>query len=385
MKEENYSDIQDIDSDFEEEDVAIDWAKYASALWKHKKKIVIVTVVFAILSIFVALSQEKLYRVSVTLAPEVQTSSRGGGLGNLANMFGVNLGNGSSTADAMNITIFPEIVRSTPFLTDLFEVELNYVPQLPDSKVEARKVLEGPLPTVKLYDHLSGRDKTPSIWSVFRESLFGPTEEDPDYLRVNPSVLTAEQAEVLNKMRRNISASVDKKTTMTTITVMMDKSLMCSQLADTVCRRLREYVFKYRTQKEQSNFDYYQSLCDSTYQTMVAAQAAYASSIDNDRSVVLQSVSVRRQRLEQEASIASQVYQQMVQQREMSRARLQEMKPVFAIVEPATKPFKPVNSRKKICVVITMLGFVLACGWYGFCKELLVEKLPRFQEKIKIS
>lgn len=367
----------------EYEDEPIDWAKYIGAFLKYWKKIAIVTFVFAVLSVIVALCQKRQYGVSVTLAPEVQGSSRGSSsLGSLASMFGVNLGSGSTSPDAFNITIFPEIVHSTPFLTQLFDVELSAMPKLPDDKIEAKRILSEPLPKVYLYDHLTKRDKERGFVANLLESIFGATEEDPDYMKVNQSQLTKEQSRVLDALRLMISANVDKKTAMTTIVVKMDDPMMCAQLADTVCRRLREYVFEYRTEKERNNFEYYQALCDSTYKTMVEAQAAYAEAVDNDHSVILQKVSVKRQRLEQEASIASQVYQQMVQQREMSRAQLQEMKPVFAVVEPATMPQKPMNSRRKTCMSITFFGFILACAWYVVGKEWLAENLPALKEKI---
>lgn len=368
---------------FEEEEDPIDWAKYISAGLKYWKQIAIVTFVFAVLSVVVALSQKRTYAVSVTLAPEVQGSSRGGGsLGGLASMLGVNLNAGSGSPDALNITIFPEIVRSTPFLTALFDVELSTMPKLPKDKAEAKKILAGPLPTVKLYDHLTGRDKEPGFFASIKKSIFGEDDEDPDYMTVRAGMLTAEQDRVVKGLQQVITADVDKKTAMTTIVVRMDDPLMCSQLADTVCRRLREYVFDYRTEKERRNFEYYSALCDSTYKTMVDAQAAFAEAVDNDRSVILQKVSVRRQRLEQEASIASQVYQQMVQQREMSRAQLQEMKPVFAVVEPANMPQRPMKSRAKTCITITFFGFILACAWYIVGKDWVAENLPIIKEKI---
>lgn len=370
--------------DYEDEEEPIDWAKYITAFFKYWKKIAVVTFVFAVLSVIVALSQKRVYSVAVTLAPEVQGSSRGGGsLGGLASMFGVNLGGGSSSSDAMNITIFPEIASSTPFLTQLFEVELTPNPKLPKDKAEAKKILEGPLPSVKLYDFITKKNEEKGFIAKLKESIFGTEEVDPDYLKVNIGRLTREQDVVLQNLRKMIGVSVDKKTAMTTVSVSMSDPLMCAQLADTVCRRLREFVFDYRTEKERRNFDYYQSLCDSTYKTMVAAQAAYAESMDNNHSVILQKVSVRSQRLEQEASIASQVYQQMVQQREMSRAQLQEMKPVFAVVEPATMPQRPANSRKKTCVTITFLGFILAFAWYVVAKDWLSENLPMIKTKLK--
>lgn len=366
------------------DDEPIDWAKYLKLAIQNWRKIAIVTFCFAVLSVVIALSQKRQYSVSVTLAPEIQGSARNSGsLGSIASMLGVNLGSGSSSADALNITIFPEIAKSTPFLTQLFDVELNPMPVLPKDKIEARRVLEGPLPSVKLFDFITHRNEEKGFLTKLKESIFGAPVEDPDYLKYDLSRLTREQSLVLQVMQNMINVSVDKKTAVTTVSVSMTDPLMCAQLADTVCRRLREYVYEYRTEKERNNFEYYSALCDSTYQKMVEAQAAYAESMDNNRSVILQKVSVRSQRLEQEASIASQVYQQMVQQRELSRAHLQEVKPVFAVVEPATLPQRPVNSRAKTCILITFLGFALAFAWFVVVSPWMKENIPDLIKTIK--
>lgn len=369
---------------YEDED-PIDWAKYIGQFLQHWKKILVVTCIFGILGIGAALLQKRKYVVTVTLAPEVQNNSRSGGsLSSLASMFGVNMGNMSSlSSDALNITIFPEIVSSTPFLTQLFEVELTPKPKLPKDKIEARKIMEGPLPTVKLYDHLTGRDKEKSWLRQLIEDIFD-VQEDPNYMKANVSLLTKEQQKVVKFMREKmVSADVDKKSAMTTISVAMDDPLMCTQLADTVCRRLREYVFTYRTEKEQQNFDYYEALCDSTYEVMAAAQAAYAAAVDNNQSLIRQTVAVRRERLQQEASLAAQIYQQMVQQREVSRARLQEMKPVFAVVEPGTYPEKPANSRRKTVLLWGFMGFFLATAWFVIGKEYYEKYLPEAKAMLK--
>ena len=373
-----YDEYEDYDDD------PIDWAKYIKAAIKNWRKIAIVTSCFAVLSVVIALSQKRQYEVTVTLAPEVQGTTRtSSSLGSIASMFGVNLGSVSSSPDALNITMFPSIAKSTPFLTQLFDVELTPMPELPKNKVEARRVLEGPLPTVKLFDFITRRNVEKGFVAKLKESIFGEPIEDPDYLKYDLSRLTREQSKVLLVLQRMISVSVDKKTAVTTVSVSMTDPLMCAQLADTVCRRLREYVYEYRTQKERANFEYYSSLCDSTYQKMVEAQAAYAESMDNNRSVILQKVSVRSQRLEQEANIASQVYQQMVQQREMSRAQLQRIKPVFAVIEPATLPQLPANSKKKTCIIITFLGFILSFVWFVIVDPWVKDNLGEIKELIK--
>lgn len=368
-----------------EEDEPIDWAKYIAAFLRNWKKIGVVTIAFAMLGVLVALTQARKYSVSVILAPESTGGSKTGSLGGLASMLGVNVGSGSSSPDALNITIFPEIVSSTPFLTSLFDVELNKMPKLPKDPAEARVIMSGPLVSVKLYDYLTGRDKESSWWSDFKESIFGvdKDKEDKDYLVVDESRLTKEQYLTMLKLQKKISVDVDKKTAMTSVSVSLDDPLMCAQLADTVCRRLRDFVFDYRTEKERQNLAYYEAMCDSTYRTMVEAQAAYAASMDNNHNVILQKVSVQRQRLEQEASVASQVYQQMVQQREMCRANLQQVKPVFAVVEPATLPLLPKNSRKNTVLMFMFLGFVLSFSWYVVGKEYYNLYAEELKEMLK--
>lgn len=374
---ENYQD-PDYGQEIEEEE-QIDWMGYLFLLWSRRRTIIKVTAVFAVFSVVVALCLKRTYRVDVMLAPEVQSSStRTAGLGGIASMLGIgNLALGTSS-DALNITIFPEIVSSTPFIVSLFDVKLT-----PYVSPEDLKDGAAPGVPVSLYDHLCGKDKEPGLLSQMLISIFGKEEEEEPNFSI--SSLTKEQSRAVEKMRKKMWADVDKKTGVTSLSVILDDPLMAVQLADTVCRRLQEYVFDYRTQKERDNLKYYSDLTDSAYVQLVAAQTAYAQSVDNDHSVILQSVSVRRQRLQNEMNLREQVYSQMLQQRELVRGRVQEMKPVFAVVEPATFPQKPVRSRRKICVVITFLGFVGSCAWILFGASFyasMKEKLAAKKEEI---
>ena len=65
------------------------------------------------------------YTVTVKLAPEVQGGKPSlGGLGSLASMAGINMGSMNS-ADAMSPELYPDIVQSVPFMTELFDVEVR--------------------------------------------------------------------------------------------------------------------------------------------------------------------------------------------------------------------------------------------------------------------
>ena len=96
----------------------------------------------------------------------------------------------------------------------------------------------------------------------------------------------------------------------------------------------------------------------------------------------MRSVNSRRELLQQEASLASQIYSQMAQQRELARAKIQEEKPVFAVVQPATMPQTPMKSRKKTVLVWGFAGLFLACAWVGFGKDFLARLRGDFKEKL---
>lgn len=355
-------------------DGEIDWALYIGRALKHKWFIIIFSFIFFVLGCFYALNMKRKWGVSVVMAPEVQTATKSmGGFSNIASMLGIGNASLANSTDALNITLFPEICSSSPFLTSLFNVPVTtYVS--PKKKKEGVKPF-GPMP---LYDFVLEKYKPKSAFSLWLESFFEKEEEEgPDTL--NPTCLTKEQGRVLKALSRCISASVDNKSGITTLNVTMSDPLIATQLADTVCRRLQEYVVQYRTQKAGVDYEYYKEMSAESYEKMVKAQAAYAASVDYDRSVILQSVNSEKQRLQQEASLAQQLYSQMKQQEEMAKAKVQEMKPVYAIIQPATQPLRPSNSRAKTALGWGFFGFILSAGWKIFLKDYLAE----FKAKLK--
>ena len=105
--------------------------------------------------------------------------------------------------------------------------------------------------------------------------------------------------------------------------------------------------------------------------------------MDYDRSVILQGAQSERERLREEASLASQIYSQMAQQRELTRAKIQEEKPVYAVVQPAVLPQSPVNSRAKRVLMWGFIGGFLALLWYGFAADFLKKMVYDVEEKMQ--
>lgn len=345
----------------QQDEMSIDWMGILKKLLKRWKFIFLVTFIFSVLGVSYALVMKRTYQVTMILAPELQNRSSNS-LSSIVSMMGGNALSMNSTPDALNITMFPEISSSNPFLCSLLEVPVTpFVPR--------KLQVEGVRPdTTTVFLHMLGRDKKLSERKARKMA-----EADAKYLyddsHIHPDDLTPRQYRVVNGLRKAINTTVDNKTGKTTINVTLDDPMIVKQLADTVCQRLQDFVTAYRIKKAKADYDYYVELADESRRKLVRAQAAYAARVDYDRSVILQSVNSERQRLETEVQLASQIYSQMAQQRELAKAKIQEVKPVYAVMQPASVPLKASNSRAKVCIIYFFVGFFLACAWVAFGED----------------
>jgi len=106
------------------EEQEIDLLELAGKVWAGRKLIFITCGVAVVLGIVVAFSIPREFATSVTMAPETGSKSGSGGMGALASMAGINL-NSSTGEDALSPELYPDIVKSTPFLIDLFNVKVT--------------------------------------------------------------------------------------------------------------------------------------------------------------------------------------------------------------------------------------------------------------------
>ena len=339
------------------EESSIDWQDLLSKAWKGKKFIITVTVVFMFLGLISALTMTRFYTSKVTLVPELgkSTSSSLSSLSSMLGLGGMTMG---SSADAYHVTVYPEVVASTPFVAKMFDMRVT------DPKKDIDTTLVGYLTRERF-----------SIGSVIGYvtkpifSLFSNKEEETKGNELNLFHLTKEQDRIVKTMNKAIQVDVDKKTGETTIQVTMDNPVIAATVADTVCKHLREYIVEYRTRKAREDLENYKKIADESYQRYLKASKAYAYYQDHNRGLILNAVISEGSRLSNELQIASQLYQQMKLQAEMARGKVIDEKPVFAIIQPATVPLLPQNSRAKVLLIWTFVGFVLSCVWVLYGKE----------------
>ncbi|MBQ4589147.1 MAG: chain-length determining protein [Bacteroidaceae bacterium] len=349
----------------EEEELEIDLMEYARKLWAARKLLLKVAGIAVIVGVVIALTTPKQYTVSVTLAPEMGKSG-GSSLSGIASMLGVGGFNMGNDADALNVTLYPDIVSSTPFILDLMDTPVSTL-----DEEEPDTTLVGYLKEYTSSSLMGTVMSLPfkAISGVI--SLFKSDEEAGTSNGINPFQLTLEQSQIVAGLKQMIVASVDKKTGVTTVSVTMQDPLVAAMLTDTVIVKLKEHITKYRVSKAEDDCKYWEQLNDQRRDEYHAKQKLYANYVDANKNVILQSVRIEQERLQNEMNLAYQVYSNVATQLQMAKAKVQEAKPVFAVVEPASVPLRPSGtSRKMILVGIVFLAVAGAAAWILFGQDL---------------
>lgn len=344
----------------EEDEVTIDWMALIRRIFAIRRKLYLAAAVGVVAGVIIALSIPKQYTVSVTLSPEMGSGKSGGGLASMAASF---LGGsvGSDSPDALNATLAPDIVASTPFLLELFDARVRTA----NGKVDTTLVAYLDEQSAPWWSYIL---RAPGMAVGGIKFLFSPAKEEPLTDTDSPAggsiELSEEEAGKLQSLRQSVLANVDKKTSITTLTVTLQDPKVTATVADSVVSKLQQYITAYRTRKAKEDCRYLEQLYRERQAEYYEAQQRYAKYVDANSNVVFQSTLAERERLQNDMSLAYQVYSQVAQQLQVARAKVQEEKPVFAVVEPAVVPREPSGTSRKVIVLgLIFLAVAGVAAW----------------------
>lgn len=320
--------------------------------YNDRRKIITYSLVAGFIGVLLAFGTPKIYKSTVVLAPEEIGAGFSGSLSSLAAMVGMNMNIGQ-TGDALYPEIYPDLMGSTGFIVNLFPIT-----------VTREKTGE----TFSYYDYIAKHQKLaiheyPSAWlQQFINSLTSDGALDANH-RPDPFRLTKKEYDVFKTISKKIECTVDKKTNVITIVVEDQDPLIAACVADSVQMHLQHSITEYRTKKARIDMEYMQMLFEEAHQQYTKARQKYASFCDANSKIALQSVQSKIDDLENEMQLKYNIYQQMVEQRQLAKAKVQERTPAFTIVQQASVPIKH-SSRPKIVTLILwmILGFMLRGG-----------------------
>ena len=348
-----------------DEEIEIDLMDLLRKVIGIRKKIYKAAGIGLIIGVIVAISIPKQYTVEVTLSPEMG-NDKAGGLSGLAASFlgsGVTMGDGT---DALNASLSADIVSSTPFLLELSAME---IPVTKNEVMTLNTYLDEE--TSPWWSYVIG---FPGMVIGGVKSLFTEEDEIASFDKTSQGAieLSKQDSRKIATLKKVITASVDKKTSMTSVTATFQDPKIAAVVADSVVKKLQEYIIDYRTFKAKEDCIYLEKLFKERQQEYYIAQKKYADYLDSHDNLILQSVRAEQERLQNDMSLAYQVYSQVASQLQVARAKVQEEKPVFAVVEPAVVPLEPSGTSRKIYVLaFIFLSVCIVIFWNLFGKDFL--------------
>jgi len=366
MEQTSEKETKQLHNNHNDEEIEIDLMDLLRKVIGIRKKIYKAAGIGLIIGVIVAISIPKQYTVEVTLSPEMG-NNKGGGLSGLAASFlgsGVSMGDGT---DALNASLSADIVSSTPFLLELSNMK---VPVSGSEEISLSSYLDEE--SSPWWSYVIG---FPGMVIGGVKSLFIEDEDESifsDKASQGTIELSKKESQKIESLKKKIVASVDKKTSMTSVTATFQDSKVAAVVADSVVKKLQEYIIDYRTSKSKEDCLYLEKLFKERQQEYYEAQRKYADYMDSHDNIILQSVRTEQERLQNDMSLAYQVYSQVAGQLQVARAKVQEEKPVFAVVEPAVVPLYPSGTSRKVYVLVfVFLSVCIVISWNLFGKDLL--------------
>ena len=366
MEQTSEKETKQLHNNHNDEEIEIDLMDLLRKVIGIRKKIYKAAGIGLIIGVIVAISIPKQYTVEVTLSPEMG-NNKGGGLSGLAASFlgsGVSMGDGT---DALNASLSADIVSSTPFLLELSNMK---VPVSGSEEISLSSYLDEE--SSPWWSYVIG---FPGMVIGGVKSLFIEDEDESifsDKASQGTIELSKKESQKIESLKKKIVASVDKKTSMTSVTATFQDSKVAAVVADSVVKKLQEYIIDYRTSKSKEDCLYLEKLFKERQQEYYEAQRKYADYMDSHDNIILQSVRTEQERLQNDMSLAYQVYSQVAGQLQVARAKVQEEKPVFAIVEPAVVPLEPSGTSRKVYVLaFIFLSVCIVIFWNLFGKDFL--------------
>ena len=212
----------------------IDLREIIKRLWDNKMVFIKVLPIVFVLSCVYIVSIPRTYSTDAKLAPEMGNAINGGTLGSIASAFGFDFGD-MQTTDAITPLLYPDLMEDNAFATKLFAI-----------KVENNK---GDIKST-YYEYLKKYQKYPwwkSSISWIRR-LFEKNQPVANK-EFNPYALTKKDNDIVNKIRKNVKLSVDKKSGVITLNTQDQDPRICKTLADSIMGILQEFITEYRTNK----------------------------------------------------------------------------------------------------------------------------------------
>lgn len=351
-------------SDYEDE---VNLLTLVKAIFLDVRTIKKITFAFGLIGFMIAIISPKQYTSSVVVKPILSESSAniGGGLGGLAAMAGIKIGDSGSTTE-IHPTLYPKIIESYDFQKKIME-SLIYV-ESHGSEMSFEKYF------TEVYNPgLIGIIKRQ--FSVLVSSL--KTDKEVSYAG-GFHIITDVDEEIRSFIAKQITLNVDEKEGFVSLSASMPESLSAAQLVSNAQNILQGMVISHKIKKAEEDLNFIEERFRENKRGFEKSQNNLAKLRDANKNVFTAIAQTDLQRLQAEYELAFQVYSELAKQLESQKIQVKENTPVFVVLQEAVVSLKP-SSRSKI--ISTFLYILLGLA-FGILIVYIKIMFPEIKEKL---
>lgn len=310
-------------------------------LLQKKWQIAIVTGVFTVIGLIYVMSIPRKYSASITIVDEGKPS-KSNPLGMLGGL-GLSPSNFSSD-NGITLELAPRIIESKPFLLEFKNMTVS--------------VVDNPSVQLTLNDYLSKHQRLP--WWKFS---FDSEAKVVDVKHHNNYKIEESDIDFISSVKNMFTIIKDKKTDVYEISVISQDPLVSVILADSLARKIQEYLTVYQTQKSVQELVQGEQIAEAAKQRYYESQDAYTLAADKNINLTREIAKAKVERLENDMNVAFQTYSTAAQQVEMSRIKVLENTPVFTVIDPPYLEDSPVYPNRKLFAIVSfVLGLFIGVG-----------------------
>jgi len=332
-------------------EMTIDISKIFKVIARKKWSILIVTIISALLGIFIAINIPNEYSSQVQILPELESKDGAGGLSkfkSLAGLAGVDLGSLSST-EAVRPDLYPNIIQSTPFLMDVLNLEVFV------SKYKRKMTMNA---------FLEENKKQELATKIFGES----DDSDKDMPVINSKNIPLEtihlnkkQDNLIKELQKRVGATLDKKTGVISISAKMQDPVIAATIVRYCQDYLTDYVVNYRTEKTLKDIKFLEERLNEAKRRYDNALFSYSSYQDRNKSLFLNIAKDEGKKLQYEVDLSYNLYSELAKQLEEAKIKVHRETPIFKVLEPAQIPVKKSEPKRSVMVLgFAFLGLILS-------------------------
>ncbi|MFT6054716.1 MAG: LPS O-antigen subunit length determinant protein (WzzB/FepE family) [Roseivirga sp.] len=337
----------------------IDLIKLTKFVWLGRRLVLKFCLAFAIIGLVLALLIKRDYSaISVFVPQSNQAKGLNKGLGGLASLAGVNLGNGSADSE-LSPNLYPRIINSIEFKKKILETPLS----------------TGTEDTALTYESYFWDVYQPGVLNNLQKYTLGLPSlisrslgRSPDllgsfaseYLTVSPK-----EVELFDRINKQLEVSLNETEGTVTISFAMPTPIHSAEMTDFVTKTLQKEVIEFRIEKANTILEYTQELYLDKKGEFESIQLRLSEYKDQNLNPSGEKARNELQKLQTEFDLSFNVYLEIAKQLEEARIRVKEDTPVFSIIQAIAVPNSPNPPRRLMLPIIGLvIGFFISVLYF---------------------